>query len=332
MILDDVRCGFRLNLGGSWELVGVRPDLTAFSKAIANGYALAAVTGKDRFRDAATRIFTTGSFWFQAIPMAAALATLRKLHAIDGVARMCARGVRLREGLQSPGGSPRHQDPPDGPPQMPLVLFEDDPEVTKGKFFCVEALKNAVLSASRPHHVPLLRPYRCRDRPGAGSNRRGLRRRGGEIRVSATAAAKLAEPAPVASPSLSDVIYRQLCERLMRGQLKPDQRLKIRDLALALGVSETPVREAIFQLVRDGAVELKPRHYLRVRRLSLAQYMELREMRLLLEPLAAERALPAMDRAAIAELARSHRRLVAAERARDFDTAVQANFDFHFGI
>jgi len=150
--------------------------------------------------------------------------------------------------------------------------------------------------------------------------------------VSATAAAKLAELAPVASPSLSDVIYRQLCERLMRGQLKPDQRLKIRDLALALGVSETPVREAIFQLVRDGAVELKPRHYLRVRRLSLAQYMELREMRLLLEPLAAERALPAMDRAAIAELARSHRRLIAAERARDFDTAVQANFDFHFGI
>ena len=138
--------------------------------------------------------------------------------------------------------------------------------------------------------------------------------------------------APVASPSLSDAIYRQLCERLMRGQLKPEQRLKIRDLAQALGVSETPVREAIFQLVRDGAVELKPRHYLRVRRLSLAQYMELREIRLQLEPLAAERALPAIDRAAIAELARSHRSLIAAERAQDFDEAVQANFDFHFGI
>jgi len=138
--------------------------------------------------------------------------------------------------------------------------------------------------------------------------------------------------APVASPSLSDAIYRQLCERLMRGQLKPEQRLKIRDLAQALGVSETPVREAIFQLVRDGAVELKPRHYLRVRRLSLAQYMELREIRLQLEPLAAERALPAIDRAAIAELTRSHRSLIAAEKAQDFDKAVQANFDFHFGI
>jgi Transcriptional regulators len=53
--------------------------------------------------------------------------------------------------------------------------------------------------------------------------------------VSTTAAAKHAELAPVASPSLSDVIYRQLCERLMRGQLKPDQRLKIRDLAWPWG-------------------------------------------------------------------------------------------------
>ncbi len=144
LILDDVRCGFRLNLGGSWELVGVRPDLTAFSKAIANGYALAAVTGKDRFRDAATRIFTTGSFWFQAIPMAAALATLRKLHAIDGTALMHRAGMRLRQGLQAQAESRGIKIRQSGPPQMPLVLFEDDPEVTKGKFFCVEALKRGV--------------------------------------------------------------------------------------------------------------------------------------------------------------------------------------------
>src|SRR4029079_10706848 len=47
LILDDVRAGFRLHLGGSWETVGVRPDLAAYSKAIANGHTLAAVTGSD---------------------------------------------------------------------------------------------------------------------------------------------------------------------------------------------------------------------------------------------------------------------------------------------
>ena len=60
LILDDVRAGFRLSMGGSWELVGVKPDLSAWSKAIANGRALAAVTGNDRFREAAKSIFTTG--------------------------------------------------------------------------------------------------------------------------------------------------------------------------------------------------------------------------------------------------------------------------------
>ncbi len=49
LILDDVRAGFRLTLRGSWDLVGVQPDLSAWSKAIANGYALSAVTGNDQF-------------------------------------------------------------------------------------------------------------------------------------------------------------------------------------------------------------------------------------------------------------------------------------------
>jgi glutamate-1-semialdehyde 2,1-aminomutase len=47
LILDDVRCGLRLHHGSSWEPLGVAPDLSAWSKAIANGYALGAVVGTD---------------------------------------------------------------------------------------------------------------------------------------------------------------------------------------------------------------------------------------------------------------------------------------------
>src|SRR2546423_1162927 len=50
LILDDVRAGFRLHLGSSWEPVGVDPDLPAWSKAIANGRAPAAGLGNDAFR------------------------------------------------------------------------------------------------------------------------------------------------------------------------------------------------------------------------------------------------------------------------------------------
>ena len=76
LVLDEVRTGMRLHLSGSWEPLGIRPDLCAWSKAIANGYALAAVTGTDALRDAAGRIFTTGSFWAGSVVMAAGLATL----------------------------------------------------------------------------------------------------------------------------------------------------------------------------------------------------------------------------------------------------------------
>src|SRR3546814_15882280 len=78
----------------------------------------------------------------------------------------------------------------------------------------------------------------------------------------------------------------------MRGELVPEQRLKIGEVAERLGTSETPVREAVFQLAREGALEIKPRHYVRVRRLSAGEYLQVRDIRLELEPLAAARALP----------------------------------------
>ena len=144
LIVDDVRAGFRLDLGGSWELVGVRPDLSAWSKAIANGHALAAVTGNDRFRDAASSIFTTGSFWCAAVPMAAAIATLTKLRAVDGIGHMRAMGQRLRDGLAAQAARHGVRLRQSGPPQMPLVMFEDDPDLAKGMLFCREALRRGV--------------------------------------------------------------------------------------------------------------------------------------------------------------------------------------------
>lgn len=140
LILDDVRAGFRLDMGGSWETVGVRPDLSAFSKAIANGHALAAVTGVERFRHAATTVFTTGSFWCSAVSMAAAVATLTELRRIDGPAVMRQMGERFRTGIAIL--SQRHGIPvtQSGPPQMPLIQFPGDTDARLGTAFCAAAL------------------------------------------------------------------------------------------------------------------------------------------------------------------------------------------------
>ncbi len=144
LILDDVRAGFRLTLHGSWDLVGVQPDLSAWSKAIANGHALAAVTGNERYRDAAAKLFVTGSFWCGAVPMAAALATLDALEQGDGPARMRAAGQRLRDGLAAQAAAVGLGIRQSGPPQMPTLLFDDDPDCTQGYRFCQEALKRGV--------------------------------------------------------------------------------------------------------------------------------------------------------------------------------------------
>ncbi|SEM44172.1 aminotransferase class III-fold pyridoxal phosphate-dependent enzyme [Bradyrhizobium sp. OK095] len=144
LVLDDVRAGFRLHIGGSWEPYGVRPDLCGWSKAIANGHPLAAVTGNDRFREAAQQVYVTGSFWCAAVPMAAAIATIRKLRATGAIATMEAMGRRLREGLEQQA---RAHDLPlrqTGPVQMPLVMFDDDPDFTLGHRFVLEALQRGV--------------------------------------------------------------------------------------------------------------------------------------------------------------------------------------------
>jgi glutamate-1-semialdehyde 2,1-aminomutase len=136
-----VRAGFRLHPGGSWETVGVRPDLSAWSKAIANGHALAAVTGTDAWREAASRIFVTGSFWCTAVPMAAAVATLDRLEELDAIPHMERLGQRLRAGLDALAARHGIGLRQSGPVQMPLFLFEEDPEFRKGFAFCRAALE-----------------------------------------------------------------------------------------------------------------------------------------------------------------------------------------------
>lgn len=126
LILDDVRCGFRLHLGSSWEPIGVDPDLSAWSKAIANGYPLAAVLGSGAYRDAAAGIFVTGSFWFSAVAMAAAVATIRALAEENAIAAMAATGAALREGILAQAAGRGLQVRYTGPDAMPYLTFAGD--------------------------------------------------------------------------------------------------------------------------------------------------------------------------------------------------------------
>ncbi|MEU0495078.1 aminotransferase class III-fold pyridoxal phosphate-dependent enzyme [Mycobacterium sp. NPDC006124] len=144
LILDDVRAGFRLNHGGSWDAFGVYPDLTPWSKAIANGYPLAAVTGTDRYRDAAGGIFVTGSFWMGAVAMAAGLATLNELARRDAVATMRDVGLQLRSGVLEAATRWGFDVRYTGPAQMPNLLFANDVDYQLSIAFSAEAQARGV--------------------------------------------------------------------------------------------------------------------------------------------------------------------------------------------
>lgn len=142
LVLDDVRAGFRINLGGSWEHLGVRPDLCAWSKAIANGYPLAAVTGVDWLREAASKVFVTGSFWYGTVAMAAAVATIKALRERDALSHIKRMGQRLRDGLDALSRHHGVSIRQTGPAQMPLIMFNDDPDFKKAFCFCAAALEH----------------------------------------------------------------------------------------------------------------------------------------------------------------------------------------------
>jgi glutamate-1-semialdehyde 2,1-aminomutase len=144
LIVDDVRAGFRLARDCSWSKLGVQPDLSAWGKCIANGYALSALLGSEKARAAAQRIFVTGSYWFQAIPMAAAIATLNEIQNTDYLERTEKTGATLREGLAKQAVSYGFSLRQTGPAQMPMILFDDDPDLRLGYCWTAEALTRGV--------------------------------------------------------------------------------------------------------------------------------------------------------------------------------------------
>ncbi|CAO3426063.1 GntR family transcriptional regulator [Azospirillum doebereinerae] len=132
--------------------------------------------------------------------------------------------------------------------------------------------------------------------------------------------------------NLGSTIYQKLCEALMKGVFKPDDRLRIRDLAERLGTSVTPVRDAILRLVQDQALVLRSPRDIRVPMLTRAGYLEIRDIRVNLEGLAAaraaERATPAQIEALEALLKRNEEAMAAGDTAR----ATELNQMFHFAL
>ncbi|MFA6217295.1 MAG: aminotransferase class III-fold pyridoxal phosphate-dependent enzyme [Candidatus Omnitrophota bacterium] len=97
-VIDEISAGFRLNSGGAHLVYDIEPDIAVFSKALGNGYPIAAIIGKERFMDAAQKTFISSTMWTERIGPTAALATIKKHQVCDVGKHLVLVGKQVQEG------------------------------------------------------------------------------------------------------------------------------------------------------------------------------------------------------------------------------------------
>jgi glutamate-1-semialdehyde 2,1-aminomutase len=102
LIIDEVKSGFRVARGGVQELYGVQADLCTFAKAIANGYPISVLAGReDIMRKIGRGVAHGGTYTAHPVSLAAAERTLQILDETDALERIAAYGTRLRGGMST---------------------------------------------------------------------------------------------------------------------------------------------------------------------------------------------------------------------------------------
>lgn len=134
--------------------------------------------------------------------------------------------------------------------------------------------------------------------------------------------------------TLSDRVYRHLADRLVAGRFAPGDKLSLRAVAEALGVSMMPVRAAVARLAADNALEVSPKRAVIVPLMRADQFRDITRVRIAIEGTAAAMAAACNDKALIRRLeAREHEfRALSLKSRPDLSAAVAANQAFHFAL
>ncbi len=152
LIVDDVRAGFRLDLAGSDHFYGFEADLICFCKAIANGWNISALCGKEFLRSAMSSLSYTGSYWMSAVPFAAGIACINKLKALDAPKMFRETGVKLMEGLKKAAAENGFNMVVSGEPALFYLRLADDDSLFIHQDWIQEMVKRGIYLASHHNH------------------------------------------------------------------------------------------------------------------------------------------------------------------------------------
>lgn len=129
--------------------------------------------------------------------------------------------------------------------------------------------------------------------------------------------------------TLADRVYEEVRGRLLEGDVPEDRFIREQGLSDEIGVSRTPVREALARLASEGFLERIPHRGFRVPDESLSRLLDLYPIVSALEVLAGRLAFPGLDAGDLEQLRRINDRLRAAVDAADATAAVDENDRFH---
>ncbi|MEU6075445.1 GntR family transcriptional regulator [Micromonospora sp. NPDC047074] len=136
----------------------------------------------------------------------------------------------------------------------------------------------------------------------------------------------------VSHPQLSETVASLLRDRIMSGQLRPGERIRLEEVAQETGLSITPVREALLMLRAEDMVELQPRRGHVVAPLSRQDIVDVFALQGDIAGELAARVAVSITPAQLDDLRRQHERLRRAAQARQINRVEQLEFEFHRSI
>ena len=136
----------------------------------------------------------------------------------------------------------------------------------------------------------------------------------------------------IPTKTAQELVYNELEQAIVKGLLKPGEKLVTEKLALQMGTSRIPVREAIGRLEARNIVKVQPKKGVTVSELSEKNLKEILEIRLMLELGAAMKAAPKSNEDTVRRLERFNSQYVDAQTRNDADEALHINKKFHFAI
>lgn len=152
LIVDDVRAGFRLDLAGSDHYFGFEADMICFCKALANGYNMSAICGKEFLKSAMSSLSYTGSYWLSAVPFAACIACIEKMKKLDTPTMFREKGLKLTDGLREAGANNGFDLVVSGEPALFYLRIANDDSMVLHQEWVAEMVRRGIFLASHHNH------------------------------------------------------------------------------------------------------------------------------------------------------------------------------------